>query len=410
MSISGFMPSHRLPQLFFYCQMLLEASEALPTESDLSSAVSSISEHIEVDLDGEADIVHTGLGNGAYKCVDEVERQISRTRDGLSSAFEEMRGELLEIFEQYVIHNAREWKEPGDNDTQEHLEWHFHEDFLSISEHDWKGLEDVVAPHYILSVVLQHWDVERARQLSWLPRIEKIMAQAHASSEVFSRHMLSEKGFADPQWVDMMLPHLTKGYNSENTMGNLVARCATWHAANRNGAGFMSKSYHHWYKTLTGLGIEPKYNALLVSSLFDVSEKSQAAQDSSANQKLIMARFRRLLFLDPEASRKHFSLFAPGQPGPNQPPPMSISPSVEDDDFISKAMEAARWALSNQNSAPQSLGAKISSVLAALDSCFSNKGIFLETSYSELMHEMRSELEVGHKIKQKSLPPVSPKM
>lgn len=390
--------------------MLLSATQALPDEGDLSSIVSSMSEHIEVDIDGEADVVHTGFDSGAHKYVDDVEKQISEAREEFFSVFEEMRGDLLDVFEEYVVHNARQWDQPQGNDTQEHIEWHFHEDFCSMSEHDWKGVEDILPPSQVLGVILRHWDVQRAKQLSWFPRVEKMLATAHASSTLLNHSLLSEKGFADQEWVDLMLPHLMKGYNSKKTMGNLLARCATRHASGRPGKEFMSKSYHHWYKTLRSLGIEPQYNTLLLSSLFDVSDNSQAAQDVSANQKLIMARFRRLLFLDPETSRKFFSLFSAGQAGSMQAAPISISATNDQESFVSQAMKAASRALMAQNASPHSLGTKISSVLAGLDSCFYNQDISPPVSYSEIMYQMRSELEVGQVLKDKPPTPTQPKM
>lgn len=410
--MSYFLPSNRVPQIINQCQVLIDIDQTLPTESDLSSMISNVEGHIEVEVEGDGEVVYMGLDSQVHKVSNDVDKRLSDVSGNIHDVINELGGELAVIFEEYVRHNAiQDSDPPSENDTQEHVEWYFREDYLSMSESDWRDIEKLLPPSKVLDVIIQNWSVDQAKRLSWFSRVESLLAMPHTSSAVFSSHLISENGIPDPQWLEHLLPNLNHGYKSQKTLGNLAAICSIRHALNVPGQGFMSKKYHQWYQCLSEMGAEPDFNANSVSSVFDVSKKAKASLSIKDNQKLIMARLRRLLFLDPEKSKKHFSLFAPGDGRPEIITLSISTQSLKEEEVIQKAMSMTAQNLRRPNLNKKSLGTQISEVLTSLDTFLSKNNLLPEKSYSEIFHKMRSELEIGPELsKRQDLPSTPPKL
>lgn len=393
--MSKYLPSSQVQDLVVQYQKLAAAKDELP---DVRNIAQDIEDYIEVSIDGEGVVESVGLADGAVRTLDGVEKAVSSTQEALNDILESVSQSLTAIFKEYIQTITRPAREDQPQDLEEQFEEYIAQDLRSMTIWDWEDALPLIPSASKAELFLTYMTPATAGNLGWLDRIKEELGRSSTTIEgvMFA---FNHSTPIDPAWKEYVLPNLKKGWEGKNYLAELAGRCAVNQAVNAPTPHIMGMSHKEWYEHITSLEIQPEFNYYGLASLLRLSDKARSSDPDSA-QKTVFSRLRRLMFLDPENSKKRFAVFAPGEKQGDEVKLTAVSGNnklkkdYETSDFLEMASQAFIGTRYNK----QSLGQNMALVLRALDEELERAGLSPQRPYSELFHELRTEIQLGPEL------------
>lgn len=388
---SLYLPSSQLQDLTAQLQQVQRAEEELP--GNISDLADKLDGCIEVDIDEpDASVVHAGLDRSGRKAVEEIAKQVETAAGEIGEVQRMLIEQIGIIFKHYIRVQSRPETEPSPDNLQEQFEAYIDKDLRGLSVYEWKDALEFLPASSVLSQVFTHWTPEMCRRLGWWDYIENKMKLANATGRAAVDSFMRGDDI-DPAWRETILENIKRGPESEALLRKMAGACAVAYAMKAPTDSFMGWTRKQWYKHITSLDLTPEYSSSLIATLIRPPEKVGEATPESV-QKTIMARFRRLFFLDPEFAKKTFGLFAPGK-GEDQAVLIPTDSATND---LKQIFARATAAFHSNFKTRLSLGQNLSNFFSGLDQALEKAGISTPRGYADLFHELRTELQLGAEV------------